>query len=71
MFRDNGEEEFVQNEYIPGALSARRLDISTIQRMVSDDKINPSPPLSSRKHTPGRKSVGRRESFGRPIAYGS
>jgi len=38
LFRDNGEEEFFENEYLPSKLSGEKLDLSAIDRLIEDDK---------------------------------
>ena len=38
LFRDNGEEEFFENEYLPSKLSGKKMDLSAIDRLIEDDK---------------------------------
>ena len=38
LFRDNGEEEFFENEYLPSKLSGQKIDLSAIDRMIEQDK---------------------------------
>lgn len=38
LFRDNGEEEFFENEYLPSKLSGKKLDLSAIDRLIEDDR---------------------------------
>jgi hypothetical protein len=38
LFRDNGEEEFFEHEYLPSKLSGQKIDMSAIDRMIEDDR---------------------------------
>jgi hypothetical protein len=38
LFRDNGEEEFFENEYLPSKLSGQKLDMSAIDRLIEGDR---------------------------------
>lgn len=42
LFRDNGEEEFLQTEQGPPQLSARKLDLNAIERMIKEDRVRAS-----------------------------
>ena len=42
LFRDNDEEEFLQHEQGPPQLSARKLDMDAIRKMVQEDRTSSS-----------------------------
>ena len=50
LFRDNGEQEFVQNDMSP-ALSARKMDMKAIQQLVAQDSLKSNGRLASTPQT--------------------